>query len=179
MLFLWGFIGAAFGGAMLLLAPLTLVSDLHWPGYSEAQVRLGSFCLSRWHAAGPNWPTPPWRQRAAPAKDRGAAAPAGGGMAREAAAFLAGLRRTRVRVKQLDIEGGTGDPAVTALLYGTAWAVLGGLLAARGQQARPRLVPRLTGPAGGRLDASAEVSVTPLQMLLAVLGAVRAVRRTA
>ncbi len=92
-------------------------------------------------------------------------------------AFFQSLRRTPVRGAQLEAEGGVGDPAATALLYGLTWAAVGGLGTAQGQQVPVRLTPRLEGPARGRLDARAKVSLTLGQLLLAGLRALRAFRR--
>jgi hypothetical protein len=91
-------------------------------------------------------------------------------------AFFATLRRVPVKKAQLAAEGGVGDPAATALLYGAAWALVGGLVTAKGEPVEIVLTPRLEGPAGGRLDARAEVSLTSFRLLLGVLRALRARR---
>ena len=175
MLFLWGLFGAALGVLLLLYVPLTLETMLHWPGYSEMQVRVGPVTLSRSHQKGPREPS--LRSRGRPGNGRGGGAP----ISKMLAAFSAlcdAVDNSPVQRLELEAEGGVGDPAITAVLYGGAWAVLEGLLAAAGQRARIRLSPRLEGPAGGRLTGSAAIKATPLQLLTAALKAMRSMRRT-
>ncbi len=174
MLFLWGLVGAALGVLLLLYVPFTLETMLHWPGYSEMQVRVGPVTLSRSHQKGPRQPSlhPPGRS----GKGKGGGPPISSMLAAFRAMFDA-IDGSPVQRLELDAEGGVGDPAITAVLYGGTWAVLEGLLAAAGQQARISLTPRLDGPAGGRLTGSAAIRVIPLQLLTAVLKAMRSMRR--
>ena len=178
MLFLWGLLGLLLAVAALMPLPLTLASELHWPGFSEAQVRLGPVCLSRWHAAGPRLP----HRRPAKAKAVGAKTPLRPGpaqMAQALHAFFAVLGRSRISQARLRMEGGVGDPAATAVLYGAAWALAGGAATAGGAGGRLEIVPRLEGPATGSLEESAEVTVTPWQLATAAFTAIAALRRRA
>ncbi len=175
MLFLWGLLGAALAVAAILLVPFRLSSLVHWPGFSEAEVRLGPWLCSRWQATGPRWPK---RQRREGSRDKGARSTVSPmGVMAAFGAFFAALGRAPVRGLELEAEGGVGDPAATALIYGAAWAVLGGLATSAGGPARVRLTPRLEGPAGGRLHARGEVTVTLGRLLLAALKAFAAMRR--
>ncbi len=175
MLFLWGLGGALLALIALLAVPLTLRSIVHWPGFSEAEVSVGPWRISRWHAPGPRSPL-----RAAGSAGQGGGqvgGPASDAMIAAAQTFFRTLRRTPVSDVALDGEGGVGDPAVTAVLYGLAWSVLGGIATAEGQGVRLRLTPRLEGPAGGRLHARAQVSLSVGRLLVAWLRAMRAARR--
>ena len=177
MLFLWGLLGAVLAAVALLLVPLRLSSMLHWPGFSEAEVRLGPWLVSRWQASGPSWPR---RSQAAGSRGgdaKGAVSPPLVGVTEAVGAFFAALQRAPVGGLELEAEGGLGDPAATALLYGAAWAALGGLMAAAGHPVRVRLTPRLEGPGGGKLHARGEVAVTLGRLALAALRALAVMRR--
>lgn len=187
MLFLWGLLGTVMGALALLLVPLRLSSVLHWPGYSEARVCLGPWRVSHWQAAGPRW-----RRLLPQVRRLGEGGATGKGVGKghagsgpplralwaESDGFFARLRRIPMQGVQLEAEGGVGDPAVTAVLYGAAWALLGGLLAGQGQQVVAKLTPRFEGPATGRLDARAEVSVTLGRLMLAALWGMEVLRGT-
>jgi hypothetical protein len=169
VLFLWGLGGALLALVALLAVPLTLRSVVRWPGFSEAEVLVGPWRISRWHAPGPRSP-----RRAAGGSGQGggqAGGPDRDAMLAALQAFFQTLRRTPVSEAALDGEGGVGDPAVTAVLYGLAWSVLGGVATAEGQGVRVRLTPKLEGPAGGRLHARARVTLTLGRLLLAGLRA--------
>jgi hypothetical protein len=92
-------------------------------------------------------------------------------------AFFAALTPAGVVQARLRVEGGVGDPAATAVLYGAAWALLGGALAVTAHPGRLEIVPRLEGPATGRLEEGAVVTLTPGRILLAACRALRALRR--
>ena len=176
MLFLWGLGGTLLALIALLAMPLTLRSLVRWPGFSEAEVLVGPWRISRWHAPGPRSPLRAAGGSGQDSDHAGGAEP--GAMLVALQAFFRTLRRTPVSDAALDGEGGVGDPAVTAVLYGLAWSVLGGIATAEGQGVRLRLTPRLEGPAGGRLHAHARVSLTFGRLLLAGLRARRAMRRS-
>lgn len=172
MLFLWGLVGALGGLLAFLWVPLRLRGRIDWPGWSEAEVRLGPLRVARWTAGGPHWPARPGD---GPQAEGGEGA-AAGRVVQALGAFFGSLERVPVRGAALEAEGGVGDPALTALLYGTAWAMLGGALAATGQDARLRLTPRLDGPAGGSVAARAEISLPLWRLVLAAVKGLGALR---
>jgi len=172
LLFLWGLGGLLLALVVLLLLPLRLSSELLWPGASEAEVRLGRLRLARWGAAGPQLP-----RMHVSGGGGGRRAPSPAFLWAADRAFFAALRGAPVERARLSLEGGVGDPAVSAVLSGLAWSVLGPALAARAGTTRLEIHPWLEGPAGGRLKGSVEVRVTPARLMAAGLRAYLALRR--
>ncbi len=177
MTLFFGLLGALLALFGLLFAPLRLWLRLAYPGVSEAQVRLFRWTLSSWTSAPVPW---------APPSPSGGAQ--GGGMNPAAqlrdiealGAMLAPLRAAPVGDLRIAAEGSSGDPAVTALLYGFAWSAVGTFLSLRGL--RPALLslsPQLQGPAALRAYGEAEIPVTPFTLLLGALRALRVMRSRA
>lgn len=97
-----------------------------------------------------------------------------GGELRALDELFSTLRREPVRDARIALRGGTGDAATTAVLYGTAWALVSAVMTASGTGAeRVELEPRFDGPPVFEASAGARFRA-PLWLL--VLGGIRAAR---
>lgn len=156
-------------GALMALCPVRVRASLGPTSTFEGQIGPARARLT----------TPVVPPASAPGKGGNSAGGGITGAVREVRAFglfLAVLRRHSARRRaNVRLEGGVGDPALGALLMGSAAAVLAGSLAAHGSPSRLAFRPDLIADeVRGRGDAEATFPVAAI--IPATLAALRALK---